>query len=72
MCGFDDIAMAELAVPALTTVRQPKYEIGRQSARLLLQKIQGEDGGITHKILDTEIVFRGSVACAPSAAAVTR
>ena len=72
VCGFDDIAMAELAVPALTTVRQPKYEIGRQSARLLLQKIHGEDGGITHKILDTEIVFRGSVACAPSAAAVTR
>lgn len=61
VCGFDDIAMAEMSLPALTTVRQPKYEIGKRSAQLLLQKICGEGTGVVHELLETTIVHRDTV-----------
>jgi DNA-binding LacI/PurR family transcriptional regulator len=35
--GFDDVALARVAEPALTTVRQPIEEIGRRLARHLLR-----------------------------------
>jgi DNA-binding LacI/PurR family transcriptional regulator len=38
--GFDDINMASLCIPALTTVKQPKYEMGEYSARKLLKRIE--------------------------------
>ncbi|MTH77065.1 LacI family DNA-binding transcriptional regulator [Paracoccus aestuariivivens] len=40
--GFDDIDLASYLAPALTTVRQPKREIGRKAAQLILQRIAGE------------------------------
>jgi len=45
--------------PALTTVRQPKDELGRRAAQLLLNALNGEkiEGGI---YLDPELVIRES------------
>ncbi|GGJ51876.1 substrate-binding and GGDEF domain-containing protein [Deinococcus roseus] len=40
--GFDDTPSAVLAVPPLTTVRQPWFEQGMQAAELLHALIQGE------------------------------
>jgi len=40
--GFDDIGDAELAHPALTTVRQPIADLGRTMVTRLLQRIAGE------------------------------
>jgi LacI family repressor for deo operon, udp, cdd, tsx, nupC, and nupG len=40
--GFDDIFFAELFQPPLTTVRQPKEEIGRCAMGLLLALLKGE------------------------------
>lgn len=40
--GFDDIPLAEHAHPALTTIRQPIYEIGRHVCRMLVKMLQGE------------------------------
>jgi len=37
--GFDDIEVASIYIPALTTVRQPRAEIGRLAAERLLQQI---------------------------------
>ncbi|MFE9749066.1 LacI family DNA-binding transcriptional regulator [Saccharothrix saharensis] len=34
--GYDDVHFAEQLHPALTTVRQPKYQLGRTAAELLL------------------------------------
>lgn len=65
VCGFDDIAMSELSIPALTTVRQPKYEVGRQSAELLLQRIQTDSSETVHKVLDTSVIFRNTVSRSP-------
>lgn len=37
--GYDDLYMAALAEPALTTVEQPKAEYGRQAGRMLLDRL---------------------------------
>ncbi|MEP6923877.1 MAG: LacI family DNA-binding transcriptional regulator [Pyrinomonadaceae bacterium] len=37
--GFDDIYAAAFHIPALTTIRQPLFEMGRLAAQTLLQKI---------------------------------
>ena len=41
--GFDDIAAARRARPALSTVRQPMRELGERSVRLLLSRIAAGD-----------------------------
>src|SRR5208282_533227 len=37
--GFDDILGASYHTPSITTVRQPLEEMGRQGARILLDRI---------------------------------
>jgi DNA-binding LacI/PurR family transcriptional regulator len=37
--GFDDVRLAELAVPPLTTIRQPIEALGQTMARVLLDRI---------------------------------
>ncbi len=39
--GFDDVPMAPLLSPRLTTVRQPAHEMGMGAAELLIDLIQG-------------------------------
>jgi len=34
--GYDDVEFAAMLTPALTSIRQPKYEVGRAAAQLLL------------------------------------
>ncbi|SHE82142.1 transcriptional regulator, LacI family [Caldanaerobius fijiensis DSM 17918] len=40
--GFDDIPLASIIRPALTTIRQPIYDIGAVAARMLIKKLNGE------------------------------
>ncbi len=44
MVGFDDIAFARLHLVQLTTVAQPKYDIGAIAARMLFDRISGASG----------------------------
>jgi LacI family transcriptional regulator len=46
IAGYDDIDAAALLSPPLTTVHNPAYELGRHSARLLLDLMSG---GATHE-----------------------
>lgn len=57
--GFDDILVAEHIQPALTTIRQPKYEIGTMAAHLIFQALNGEYVKNNYK-LDIELVRRDS------------
>lgn len=43
--GFDDIELAQIVSPALTTVHVPHREMGRGAARLLMALRNGEDPG---------------------------
>ena len=39
--GFDDLELVSHLNPALTTIRQPKRELGKQAARVILDRIEG-------------------------------
>jgi phosphoserine phosphatase RsbU/P len=41
--GFDDIEECAFALPSLTTVRQPMYEMGVKATELLIDKIEKKD-----------------------------
>jgi len=57
--GFDDVEFARYTEPALTTVRQPIADIGRQMARQLLRLTAGEDVEPA-LILPTQLILRDS------------
>ena len=59
VAGFDDVPVASDVTPALTTVRVPMAEMGRQSMRLALRG-PGAAYEVVH--LQTELVERRSVA----------
>ncbi|MFC4146218.1 LacI family DNA-binding transcriptional regulator [Micromonospora mangrovi] len=58
--GFDDAAVARMATPALSTVRQPIETLGRLAAELLLTDLStpGEPSG--DAVLPIELVLRES------------
>lgn len=58
--GFDNISLAEYSDPPLTTVAQPRYEIGRESMLLLLEQLQGHNVNSGSRLLDCELILRGS------------
>lgn len=58
--GFDDIYMAKMVTPELTTVRQPKYDMGFHAAELLIKMIKGIHTEQHEYILKTLLVKRGS------------
>ncbi|MFD3534840.1 LacI family DNA-binding transcriptional regulator [Streptomyces sp. NPDC058664] len=56
--GFDDLAVAQIADPPLTTVHQPIKALGQEMARMLVALINGQDP--TPLILPTRLVARAS------------
>lgn len=59
--GFDDISWSEAATVPLTTVRQPREDLGRHAVRLLLDEIdRGEAHTHRHELLVPELVIRDS------------
>ncbi len=60
--GFDDIQFAEYCGPALTTVSQPRYEIGRNSMLMLLSILKGNEVQAGSRLLEAKLVIRESVA----------
>jgi len=61
MIGFDDIAMAKISTPPLTTVRVYKEELGSIAVRALLRQIKGEVNQPVTTIVPTRLVERDSV-----------
>ena len=58
--GFDDIMLAALVTPPLTTCRVPRYELGAQAMRLLLDRIGGHPEGNREIVLRPALVIRAS------------
>lgn len=64
--GFDDIELAAIVTPGLTTVHVPHREMGRRAARALLAMDRGEEPGGSVD-LPTTLTWRGSLGPAPGA-----
>ncbi len=58
--GYDDVVFSSMLSPALTSVRQPKLELGASAAELLLEELR--DGDHEHRQLTfaPELVVRAS------------
>jgi LacI family transcriptional regulator, repressor for deo operon, udp, cdd, tsx, nupC, and nupG len=64
--GFDDLVFASYTTPALTTVRQPKHQMGRVATEMLLRLIDGSKFE-ARRSLHSELVVRGSTGSRPQA-----
>jgi LacI family transcriptional regulator len=60
--GFDDISLARVTTPSLTTVRVPQHSMGRKAAEVLLALLNQEPGEILRHELVTSIIDRGTLA----------
>ncbi|MBE3577977.1 MAG: LacI family DNA-binding transcriptional regulator [Limnochordales bacterium] len=59
--GFDNIRLAAAVRPALTTVAQPSYELGRIATELLIERIESRrEIPPRHIVLEPRLVVRGS------------
>lgn len=58
--GFDDIDMAAYTFPPLTTVRQPRFELGQRAMRMLLKLLDGREA--ENQLIPVELVVRQTTA----------
>lgn len=61
VCGFDDVFFTPFLQPPLTTVRQPKRELGGRAMEMLLALLSGEEIRAAAHVKG-ELVVRGSTA----------
>ena len=58
--GYDNVDMCEYMTPPLTTIAQPIYELGRQTAEMLLDRIEHPEKEWESKKLPVNIINRFS------------
>jgi LacI family transcriptional regulator len=58
--GYDDIEFASFTNPPLSTVAQPKSEIGSQATKLLVERIADKTTRTRRVVLLPELIIRGS------------
>lgn len=62
--GFDDIELARIVTPALTTVHVPHREMGRKAAIELVDMVENKSKGVSTQ-LQSSLRIRGSLGPAP-------
>ena len=60
--GFDNLSITGYSTPPITTVNQPRYEMGRLAAQKICQVLAGQDVEQRHITLRHNIVYRASTA----------
>lgn len=61
LIGFDDIAVARMVSPSLTTVDQPKRALGQRAAELLISRMSMDiDAPARFEVLPCSLVIRAS------------
>ena len=60
--GFDDVQFSRYISPALTTIRAPIEEVGREAVRQLIRLLNGEHAQ-SLTLMRTELVIRESCGC---------
>jgi LacI family repressor for deo operon, udp, cdd, tsx, nupC, and nupG len=60
VAGFDNIEIASMLNPTITTVSQPRYQLGFSSCNLLLELIRNPKSNVRNILLETELIVRES------------
>lgn len=60
--GFDNIEFCSMTIPSITTINQPKTQLGFMACELLLEKITMPDSPNKKVLLETELIIRESTA----------
>lgn len=60
LVGFDDLPLADVLDPPMTVVQQDVAEVGRLTADLLFQRIDGDRSPTQHLVLIPTLLARGS------------
>ena len=63
--GLDGIEFADYCEPPLTTVRQPREEMGRTAAEILVRMIQGETLTPAESLVTLDVKLRRGASTAP-------
>lgn len=58
--GFDNLAVSQYCSPSLTTVNQPRYQMGQEAMQLLFQCIEEDGAEKRNIVLPHEIIRRQS------------
>ena len=58
--GFDDVQIASICTPSITTVQQPRYDLGRESAKQLLSRLENRNQPNKGVILAHKLIIRDS------------
>jgi len=58
--GFDDIPLAAMSAVKLTTIKQPQTEMGKQAAKLVLDRLNGESKAPRLITYEPELILRDS------------
>lgn len=59
--GFDNIEFSQMVTPALTTIKQPNYEMGKLACSMLLDKLKKENNHEMDVMLLPKLIVRDSV-----------
>jgi LacI family transcriptional regulator len=63
--GYDDLELAQYTNPPLTTIAQPKKEVGAQAILLLVDRIARKDRPPSRLVLPPELIVRRSTQPVP-------
>jgi len=58
--GYDGAEFGEALTPAITTIKQPSYEIGKQAVQMLKKVLDGEELWDNQRWIEPELVIRAS------------
>src|SRR5918994_1955608 len=67
--GYDNVSIAGLDHVDLTTIEQPRREMGAEAVRLLLDRLDGGRGQSRHVVIPPTLVVRGSTGPPPARSA---
>ena len=60
--GFDNVEISAMCNPSITTINQPRFQMGFLSCEMLVNRILGNDMPIQNLYLETELIVRNSTA----------
>lgn len=58
--GFDNLPLAEMVNPSITSIQQPRFMMGSMACEFLLEKIREPEIPNKQYLLDTELILRES------------